>query len=239
MPHELDETWQLLDDFAGAVRLLQVEGHRDGDVLPVLCELALKIVGGDHASVTTIRDARFTTVEATSDLPERADQIQYASGQGPCLDAIRESDTIRIGDLSTDPRWPTFGQLTSSELGMHSMLAHVLPVTENAIGAINIYAAGRHAFTAEHETLISVLGNTATSALRAVHQDNNAEQLKIALRTSRRIGVALGIIMTTRRITLDEAWTELSKASQNNNLKVSALANHVIETGTIDGAHRN
>jgi hypothetical protein len=75
MPHELDETWQLLDDFAGAVRLLQVEGHRDGDVLPVLCELALKIVGGDHASVTTIRDARFTTVEATSDLPERADQI--------------------------------------------------------------------------------------------------------------------------------------------------------------------
>jgi transcriptional regulator with GAF, ATPase, and Fis domain len=234
MPRELDETWQLLDDFAGAVRLLQVQGDRSGEVLPVLCELSLKIVGGDHASVTTIRDGRFTTVQATSDLPERADQIQYDTGQGPCLDAIREADTFRIDDLSTDPRWPTFGRLTSSRLGMHSMLAHVLPVTDDAIGAINIYAARPHAFSAEHETLIAILGSTATSTLRVVHHENKTEQLEAALRTSRRIGVALGILMATRSITLDQAWTELSKASQNSNLKVSVLANHVVEAGTME-----
>jgi hypothetical protein len=41
---------------------------------------------------------------------------------------------------------------------------------------------------------------------------------------SRHIGVALGIVMTTQRRWLDDAWQVRLKESQNRNTKVSVLA---------------
>jgi GAF domain-containing protein len=233
MPRELDETWQLLDDFAEASRLLHVQGDRSGDLLPAICELSLKVVGGDHASLTTVRAGRFTTLAATSDLPTRADEIQYDTKQGPCLDAIGSGDAIRVDDLSTDARWPAFAQLASTKLGMRSMLVHVLPVADDAVGAINVYAARPLAFTPEHETLLGIFGATAAATLRAAHHDDRAAQLERALHTSRRIGVALGILMVTRHVSLDEAWALLSKESQNRNVKLSVLADQLLEIGSL------
>ena len=233
MPKELDRTWQLLEDFAEAARLLHNYAD-DPDVADTVCELALKVVGGDHASITSVRSGSFTTVAATSDLPERADKLQYKAGSGPCLDAARESATIRVDDLATDPRWPTFGSAASAELGMHSMLAHVLPIDQDALGALNVYSARPHAFTAQHETALAVFGTAAVTALSAARHQEKAEQLERALHTSRRIGVALGIVMATRRVDLDGAWALLSKASQDSNTKVSQLADDVINTGSLE-----
>ena len=233
MPKELDRTWQLLEDFAEAARLLHNYAD-DPDVADTVCERALKVVGGDHASITSVRSGSFTTVAATSDLPERADKLQYKAGSGPCLDATRESATIRVDDLATDPRWPRFGSAASAELGMHSMLAHVLPIDEHALGALNVYSARPHAFTAQHETALAVFGTAAVTALSAARHQEKAEQLERALHTSRRIGVALGIVMVTKQVDLDGAWALLSKASQDSNTKVSQLADEVMHTGSLD-----
>ena len=54
MPKELDQTWQLLDDFAEVARLFRSH-TADPDIADMVCELALKVVGGDHASITSIR----------------------------------------------------------------------------------------------------------------------------------------------------------------------------------------
>lgn len=233
MPKELDRTWQLLEDFAEAARVLQ---NFTGvpDVADTVCELALKVVGGDHASITSVRSGEFTTVAATSDLPEQADKIQYKVGKGPCLQAIRENDTVRVDDLATDPRWPEFGAAACSELGMHSMLAQVLPVEENVLTAVNVYSAKPHAFNAQSETVIAIFGSAAVAALSAARHLEKAEHLERALHTSRRIGVALGILMVTRQVDLDRAWELLAKASQDTNTKVSLLADHVVQTGSLN-----
>lgn len=233
MPQELDRTWQLLDDFADAASVLHTVTSSP-DVADTVCELALRVVGGDHASITTIRSGEFTTVAATSDLPQQADKIQYEIGTGPCLEAIRENDTVRADDLATDPRWLEFGSVVSSELGMHSMLAHLLPAQDGGVTALNIYSAKRHAFSAEHETVIAIFGAAAVTALTAARHQEKAEHLERALHTSRRIGVALGIVMTTRNVDLDGAWELLSKASQDTNTKVSELADLVVATGSLD-----
>lgn len=209
--------------------------ERNGDLLPAICELSRKVTGGDQASLTTVRAGKFTTLAATSDVPRLADEIQYDTNQGPCLDAIGTADAIRVDDLSTDARWPAFGRATSSRLGLHSMLVHVLPVADDAVGAINVYAARPHAFTPAHETLLGIPGATATATLRATRHDDRAAQLERALRTSRRIGVALGILMVTRYVTLDEAWALLSKESQNTNVKLSVLAGEILETASLPG----
>jgi GAF domain-containing protein len=233
VPKELDRTWQVLDDFAEVARLLRSH-TADPDIADTVCELALKAVGGDHASITSIRSGQFTTVAATSEVPEQADKIQYKVGTGPCLEAIRENDTIRVDDLATDPRWPRFASAACSELGMHSMLAQVLPVDAQVLGALNIYSAKTNAFDIQDEKIIAILGSAAVTAMRAARHEEKVDHMERALHTSRRIGVALGILMVTRRVDLDGAWEFLSKASQRSNTKVSELADQVVRQGFLN-----
>jgi GAF domain-containing protein len=233
VPKALDETWQRLEDFADAARALTMLNN-GVDVAEALCNLAVKVVGGDHASITSVRGGAATTVAATSHVPEQADKIQYATGQGPCLDAIREHDTFRVADLRTDPRWPLFGPQAAEELGVRSMLAHVLPVDDSLLAAVNVYSTRPDTFTAEHETLIAIIGATAVQSLGAAIHREKALHLEQALRTSRHIGVALGILMNSRGITLEQSWQILSTASQHRNIKVAALAERLISTGSLD-----
>jgi len=173
-------------------------------------------------------------VAATSDIPERADKIQYKVGSGPCLDTVRAGETIRVDDLATDPRWPQFGTAACAELGMHSMLAQVLQAEDHALTSVNIYSAGPHAFNDQTETVIALFGSAAVAALSAARHQERAEHLERALHTSRRIGVALGILMTTRDVDIDQAWELLVKASQDSNTKVSELADIVVQTRSLD-----
>ncbi|CCH78021.1 hypothetical protein BN12_2420004 [Nostocoides japonicum T1-X7] len=46
--------------------------------------------------------------------------------------------------------------------------------------------------------------------------------------------MALGILMGTRRTGLDDARLMLSKASQDSDVKLSLLLDHVLHTGTLD-----
>lgn len=61
----------------------------------------------------------------------------------------------------------------------------------------------------------------------------HAQQLEQALRSSRLIGAAMGIIMTTRRVSETDAFVLLSKASQNTNRKLRVLAEDIVRTGDV------
>ena len=50
------------------------------------------------------------------------DDIQYGIGQGPCITAAREGQTVMSGSLGSDPRWRKFGS-TVARLGVHSVLS--------------------------------------------------------------------------------------------------------------------
>lgn len=61
----------------------------------------------------------------------------------------------------------------------------------------------------------------------------HAENLKAALRTSRTIGAALGIVMANRRVTESDAFKILSRASQNTNRRLRLVAHDVVTTGEV------
>jgi hypothetical protein len=60
---------------------------------------------------------------------------------------------------------------------------------------------------------------------------NQIVQLEEALRTSRTIGTALGIIMADRQVDQQEAFALLSKHSQDTNRKLRVLAEEVVRHG--------
>jgi hypothetical protein len=63
----------------------------------------------------------------------------------------------------------------------------------------------------------------------------HAANLKDALRSSRRIGAAIGIVMANRRVTEEQAFLILSRTSQHINRKVRLLADDIVESGDTSG----
>ncbi len=64
-----------------------------------------------------------------------------------------------------------------------------------------------------------------------VLRQDQVEELQTALCTSRMIGQAIGIIMTRRFVTQDEAFTLLRRASNNTNRKLREIAEDIVATG--------
>ena len=58
--------------------------------------------------------------------------------------------------------------------------------------------------------------------------------LETALKSSRRIGMAMGILMAQFRIRQEQAFDMLRDASQTQNRKLRDLAEDVILTGTLE-----
>lgn len=59
--------------------------------------------------------------------------------------------------------------------------------------------------------------------------------LTLALRTSRKIGAAIGILMATHRVSEEAAFQLLRKASMDANQKLRDVADEVVRTGELGG----
>jgi AmiR/NasT family two-component response regulator len=60
----------------------------------------------------------------------------------------------------------------------------------------------------------------------------HVRQLEQALRTSRVIGAAIGMVMNSRRVTQDEALEVLKEASSRSNVKLRTLCAEMLRKGS-------
>jgi GAF domain-containing protein len=202
--------------------------------LQTICDLAVTVMQADHASVSAVVRGTFQTLACTDEKARGMDVLQERLKEGPCLDAMEDVNTHVSGELADDQRWPRFGRAAADELGAHSVLCHVLRMEDGSVGALNLSASRAHAFTPAHEQLAVIFGAQAAAALRAAGEHDRAEHLERALRTNRRIGMAVGIIMRDRGLDEEAAFRALTKASQDSNTKVAQLAEQVVRTGTLE-----
>src|SRR4051794_14584299 len=191
--------------------------------------------GAAGASITTRRHDHFVTVAATDERTRRADNIQYELGSGPCLDAIVGDTMYRPRDLRSDQRWPRYGRRVADELGLDSMLSYrMLLPAEDAIAGLNVYADRPDAFTDRDAFMGLLLATHGAQAAAVVLYGRHVQHLKKALHTNRRIGVAMGVLMATHKVTDDQAFDLLRIASQHSNRKLADIASDVIDTGTLE-----
>ena len=64
--------------------------------------------------------------------------------------------------------------------------------------------------------------------------DEQLGNLRTALATNRRIGMAIGILMALRKVGEEEAFELMRRASSHRNVKLRLVAEDVIRTGTLD-----
>lgn len=206
-------------------------------VLHKVVEATCRIVPGADLVSITLRgpDGTFHTPIETGPMAADLDQVQYTTGEGPCVQAALRSGPGHAwsDDLATEPAWPTFGPAAASR-GFHTVLATTLPAAQppHLSGALNIYSR-RHAFDDHARDLALLLATYASLALATTHALTTAElrqaQLQKAIDTRDVIGQAKGILMQRRGCTAEEAFDLLRHTSQDLNVKLAHLA-HILAT---------
>jgi transcriptional regulator with GAF, ATPase, and Fis domain len=224
----------LAEMFAGIARQLQAESSPEKTRDRVTRAAVATVDGCDHAAISIVRRrGGIETVAATDDVPPRVDAIQYATRQGPCLDTIFEQQVCVTEDLAADERWPAFSRRAFEETGVRSMLSVRLFVQDNTIGALNLNSRQQAAFDEHASAVGTLLAAHASIALSAASEREHAEQMADALRTSREIGMAMGVLMGRSGVTEDEAFTMLRRASQHLHRKLREVAAEVVESGQL------
>ena len=205
------------------------------EVLTEVAQIAQSAIpGADHTSITLMRGDRAWTAAYAGRLAYEADELQYANGHGPCMDAGRTGLMLVANDLAAETRWPGYAPKVVDDLGLHSSLSAPLPFQGSTIGGLNVYADSTGSFTGDSTAAAeAVAAHVAVAVMNAdAHAEANAqtENLKKALESRKVIDMALGILMSSQRCTPDEAFAILSKASQNRNKKLRELAAALVES---------
>jgi GAF domain-containing protein len=230
---DADFTAALTADFTDTARALLSVGDVH-DTLERVATLAVATIdGSDYASVFFVEQTVLETPVSTDPLVAELDAAQRQGGQGPCLDAIAQGMTIYAGDFSDEHRWPDFGPQATAT-GIRSMLACPLFV-DGTLGSLNLYARYPLAFGVIDRAKAVLLAGLAAVAISAAltHEEEkrHSSNLHAALGTRELIGQAQGILIERERVTADQAFDILRRASQHLNLKLRDVAQSLVDTG--------
>lgn len=195
------------------------------NAMPAADMAGISLLGTDGKPTTGV----FTDPEA----PE-IDSAQYASGRGPCLDSWRLGKVIRLDSIDeAKADYPEFAEAAGAH-GIRSTLSLPLVAGDDAAGAMNLYSRTENGFTAEDESVGMMLASAAAIVLINASAYWQAaqlgEQLSQAMQSRAVIEQAKGILMArSPRLTADEAFDMLRKASQRENIKLRDIAQRIVD----------
>lgn len=196
--------------------------------LGLVVTLAQATVGGAHGvSVSLHRRGRLRTVAASDQTVLDMDANQYATGEGPCVDASVQGRWFHAEALDREPRWPAFTPKARA-LGINAILSTPLLVGDLPVGALNIYSRAAAAFAVRDQELASTFAAEASRLLSdagmGVTDDQLSDRLSLSLRTRRTIAQAQGVLMEREGIGASAAYTLLRRFSQETNQPLSQRA---------------
>lgn len=165
------------------------------------------------AGVTIITDSGAQDSAGSTDRVVReADDLQYTTGQGPCLSAWGALKPMRIDDVSTDLRWPQWSDAVS-ELPIRSVVSVPMEHEGKAVGALKVYSAKNNAFTDETERVLTLFAGPAATLLAHVQTENLPAQLSQSLQESLysrdMINLGKGILMSRHGVDAEHAMSDL------------------------------
>jgi GAF domain-containing protein len=202
------------------------------EALHRVCQQAVHAIGeADFASVTLLGPDQPYVAATTGDHVHRIDHVQYQAGDGPCVEAAKTRQVVRVTVPEVVDRWPAFAT-SSSEAGIGSYLCAPLFVDDEHHGSLNLYHSDNHGFSGLEAALLRLYTKSAEAALHSSHRHlrarRNIDQLQRALTSRAVIDQAKGIIMGAHRIPADKAFDMLVDKSQRQNVKLNQLAEQFV-----------
>lgn len=199
----------------------------------LLAQAAKETIPGTlGAGVTVIDDAgRKVSTGSTDAVVRQADDLQYETGQGPCLSAWASRTTFRVDDVQADLRWPEWTAAVAG-LPIRSTLSTPLIHGKQAVGALKVYSAMPKAFDADVERLLVLFAGPAAALLAHVQTKELprklSESLQGALGSRDSINMGKGILM--ERHSLDEAGAvaAMIRLSRSEGIPLREVAGRIV-----------
>jgi transcriptional regulator with GAF, ATPase, and Fis domain len=224
MGHAPDEAVAAAEAFGEVARSLATPGDL-ATILDTIVRLAVDhLAACEYAGISFVEKRTITSPASSHEVPRILDAIQSETGEGPCIDAIKEHEVFLTGDLRREERWPRFSTRAHAETGVSSVASLRLFVDDKTMGALNLYSRALDAFDDTDVALGAVFAVHAAVALSAAEREGMLER-KAQSRDV--IGQAKGILMARSGATDEEAFAVLKAASQRLNLKLRDVAERV------------
>jgi anti-anti-sigma factor len=210
--------------------------HSDHELIDGALRLAVSlagtVVGGaDGVSVSLRRRGILSTVAATDQTISRMDANQYATGEGPCVDASTRGHRFHAESLENETRWPAFTPRARA-LGIEAILSSPLLVKERPVGALNIYSLTPSAFSVRDQDVALAFAAQASSLLGDAEMRVNDDELSVrfqgALRAREVIAQAQGILMERESISEEDAYGALRRFSLRNGRPLYERAENIV-----------
>jgi GAF domain-containing protein len=201
-------------------------------LLDRVCQQVVRAIpDADMTSISLLRDGTAYTAATTGDHASTIDQAQYDAAQGPCIEAAKTGQMVRVVVSEVADRWPAFAR-AAGDAAVASYLSAPLFIDSEYHGSLNVYGKTDHGFGALDAALLELYTTAAETALRTarlyLQARETTEQLRTALSSRAVIDQAKGVLMAVRRISADEAFAVLVEQSQEQNAKVRDIAERFV-----------
>jgi GAF domain-containing protein len=220
-----------LDDVTAALDELSRIMSQEEDLGTILHRACLQAVHAipeaDAASVTLLRGEEPHTAATTHEVAAEIDHAQCRAGEGPCLEAAKSGEVVRVTVTEVRDRWPDFAA-AAARRGVTSYLSAPLYVDKEYHGSLSLYGDQDHGFRRLDAALLELYTTAAEGALgnarRYLKSREQIEHLRTGLTSRAVIDQAKGMLMVVNQINADEAFARLVARSQQSNVKLRDVA---------------
>jgi hypothetical protein len=216
-------------ELAGLLHELSVRLLAADDVPGGMQQLAAfaagAVPGALRCSVVLIGEGAPLTVAAWGAQAQALDDLQYATGEGPGLEAARTRTLVTTQDLAADVRWPALAD-RARELEVHSVAAIPLEVQRSSVGSLSVYFA-------------RPCGIDPGLLLTAMAMVGQAEVLlgEVQRREGAAVDRAVGVIIAQRGCGVQEAYDVLRETAQRLGMDRRVVADRLITAAAARHSH--
>jgi GAF domain-containing protein len=207
---------------------------------PVTVESALERVVATAAALFGVdgtalmladRDQVLRNLAVSDDRAAQLEELQAEHGEGPCVDAFDDKESVAADDLGADDRWPDFSP-AAVERGLRAVLASPIPYSDQAVGVVAVLAGRPHAWTeAEREAIVAFTELAAMlilNAMEASERGRLAGELQVALDSRVVIEQAKGVLVGRHGLTTRQAFERLRRMARDQRRPLSEVARGVV-----------
>jgi hypothetical protein len=199
-----------------------------------LCVVCAEVTAMSGAGIMLMAgDEPRGSVCTTNEVSAQIEQLQYALGEGPCIDAHSRQRPILEPDLA-DPaasRWPAFTP-QALEAGARAVFGFPLRVGAVRLGALNLYCERSGPLTNDQHADALVMADVAARAILGMQGDAPlgllAEELEAGGDFQLVVHQATGMVAAQLEVSVGEALARMRAHAYGNGRVLVAVAEDVV-----------
>ena len=203
-----------------------------------LCEVSAAVTGLSGAGITVMMgEANQGSLGASDPVSRTIEDLQFALGEGPCIDAHRDQRPVLEPDLlaAPEPRWPAFGPLILAA-GGRAVFAFPLRLGAVRVGALDLYRDRPGRLTDDQHADALVMADVVTEAVLMLQASAPAGLLAAAMADGADlhpvVHQATGMVAVQLGVGVGEALVRLRASAFGNGRALDDLARDVL-AGTV------